>query len=160
MIGKRSRAHLFGCVLAISLLLPAIAEEGGRGLGQTKSEPPQTDKPAAWRRGSVTVSPCGKCDGITYPAVLTVYADFNGEGKKQGFLAGKYRADRGELRGVGNDTISSLLVHEGYIARLCQDEGDGRGAGRCQDFAAGQHNVPDELENATSFIWVWKVRTR
>jgi hypothetical protein len=88
---------------------------------------------------------------------VTVYSDFNGEGRIQGYDTGKYRADEGGLDGVGNDSISSLSVESGYTVQLCQNEGDGSGDGDCWDFEPGRQNVPDEFDNQTSFIWVqWK----
>jgi hypothetical protein len=158
MITTRTRTYLQGCILAISLIIPIMAEEVERIPGSGKrsfAEPTQPKK--RWRRASFD---CGKCDSGVITAPVTVYADRDGggEGKIQGFKPGIHRADRGGLREVGNDTISSLVVEEGYVARLCQDEGNGRGAGQCQEFASGQHNVSAEMDNQTSFISVRKKR--
>jgi len=99
---------------------------------------------------------CSKCDdgrSVSAPVIVYEHPDF--QGRHQGFRPGSYRADRGQLDEVGNDTISSLKVADGYTARLCQHEGDdGRGAGVCQTFGPGQHNVSDELNDETSFIEV------
>lgn len=155
MARNGSRMYLRGFILAISLITPIVAEESERipGPARRASVELRQTKKSRWRR---YVFSCEKCDGTSAP--VTVYADYDGEGKMQGYREGRYRADRGALNEVGNDTISSLAVEEGFMVRLCQDEGTGRGAGRCRDFAAGQHNVPDEMDNETSFIWVWSVR--
>src|SRR5262245_20472582 len=160
MIKLRSRAYMQGCGLAISLIVPLLAAEGVKILGKASqyfTEPTQISRPARWQRARFIGACCGKCDCKGVPAYVTVYADHNGEGKMQGFIEGRYRADHGDLKEVGNDTISSLAVENGYMVRLCQHEGDGEGAGICRDFAAGRYNVPDELDDETSFIWVWKV---
>jgi hypothetical protein len=156
MIRTRGGTYLQGCILSIFLIIPIMAEVGRISGSAKRSFGEQTPtRKTRWRRASFD---CGKCDGGTINAAVTVYADRDGNGKMQGFKLGKYRADRGHLNKVGNDTISSLAVEEGYTVRLCQHEGDGNGAGKCQDFAAGQQNVPDELDDQTSFILVRRSR--
>ncbi|MCI0609532.1 MAG: hypothetical protein L0Z71_10785 [Anaerolineae bacterium] len=148
-------------MLAILLIGPLITAEGSKRQGQASqsfTEPTQTSRPARWQRARFGGGSCAKCEEGDLS--VTVYADRDGQGKMQGFTPGRYRADRGHLDEVGNDTISSLAVEDGYRVRLCQHEGDGKGAGMCRDFAAGQHNVPDEMDDETSFIWVWEVRSR
>lgn len=160
MITLKRRVGWQTCILTISLIIPAILKEADSMPGPVKhsfGDPTQT----AWIRAHRIVGggSCEKCDspsGIQY-AVVTVYADPDGLGKMQGYYQpGKYRADRGQLNRVGNDSISSLRVEDGYRVRLCQHEGDGEGAGKCQDFAAGRYNVSDEMNDETSFIWVWR----
>ena len=157
MIRIRVRGGLQSCMLAMLLIVPVLATGSILGpVTRTFAEPAQDTWRRAWRDIG---SGCAKCDSpikIQY-AVVTVYESQNGQGKIQGYYgAGKYRADQGQLNKVGNDAISSLRVEPGYRVRLCQSEGNGNGAPQCQDFPAGQHNVPDEMNDQTSFIWVWK----
>jgi hypothetical protein len=163
MTTLKRRVYLRGCILAVSLIVPMIAEEGSSMPGLAKqsfAEPEQTAKPAAWRRVRFSGGGCPKCDSPSRGRIapVTVYSDFNGEGRIQGYDPGKYRADEGDLDRVGNDSISSLSVEPGYVVQLCQNEGDGSGDGDCWDFEAGRQNVPDEFDNQTSFIWVRRKR--
>jgi len=161
MIKLKRLVYLVGCILGVSLIVPMIAREGVGMPGEAKrsfAEPQETPKPAKWRRVRFTGATCPKCDSSIKYAAVEVYSDYDGQGRMQGYLPGKYRADEGKLNKVGNDAVSSVQVEEGYIVRLCQHEGDGNGAGKCLDFAEGQHNLPNEMDNETSFIWVWAVR--
>lgn len=167
MTGLKKRGYLRGCILAVSLIVPMIAEEGGSMPGQAKqsfAEPAQTAKPPAWRRVRFSGGGCPKCDNpgagtsTERIAPVTVYSDFNGEGRIQGYDVGKYSANKGELKQVGDDSISSLSVEPGYVVQLCQSEGNGDGAGTCLDFEAGRRNVPNEFDNQASFIRVRKKR--
>jgi hypothetical protein len=160
MTRQKKQDSLRGCILAALLIVPVIAGEGGSIPAQAKqffAEPGQTARPPAWRRVRFGGGGCDKCDtpgaGEGRIAPVTVYSDFNGEGKTQGFGLGRYRASKGELNGVGNDSISSLSVEPGYTVQLCQSEGNGDGAD-CLDFEAGRRNVPNEFDNRASFIRV------
>jgi hypothetical protein len=155
MIETKKRPGWQGCLLAVSFIVTITAGDAkttSSAADSLRAAPMQTQ--VRWRRH--TFASCERCDGVTAP--VTVFADRDGKGKMWGYRTGRYRADRGDLKEVGNDTISSLAVLDGFMVRLCQDEGDGRGAGRCEDFAAGEHNVSDEMDNETSFIWVWHVK--
>jgi hypothetical protein len=163
MTTLKRRLYLRGSILAVLLIVPMIAEEGGNTPGQAKesfAEPGQTARPAAWKRVRFTGGTCPKCDTPTEGpiAAVTVYSDFNGEGRIQGYGIGRYRADEGKLNKVGNDSISSLGVEPGYVVQLCAHEGDGNGAGDCFDFEAGRQNVPAAFDNQTSFIKVRRKR--
>lgn len=154
------QAYLRSCILAILFITPMMAEESGPIFGEARQSSPelqQTPQPAKWRRVRFSGGTCTHCARGFLP--VTVYSDHDGEGTVQGYAVGKYRADEGKLGTVGNDAISSLQVAEGFMVRLCQDEGDGEGAGTCLDFAEGQHNVPDEMDNEASFVSVWRIET-
>lgn len=154
--------RLSSYALSVLLITVSVTGEGGRIGGQERhavGEPTPTSPPARWRRGTYTTGSCPTCEGVTHKALVTVFSDYDGQGKLQGYYeVGRYRADQGQLSRVGNDTVSSLRVEDGFAAKLCQDEGDGHGAGKCETFGPGDHNVSDEMDNETSFIWVfeWK----
>jgi hypothetical protein len=72
---------------------------------------------------------------ISFP--VTVYEHVAFVGRNQGFIPGRYRADYGQLGRLPNDSASSLRVQRGYRVRLCENEGNGAGSGKCQEFKAG-----------------------
>ena len=81
---------------------------------------------------------------------VTVYADPNFSGSYQSFSAGVYRADRGDLNLVGNDSISSLRVPAGLRVQVCKDS-DGNGS--CGNFGPGDYPyVGDALNDIISYI--------
>ena len=71
------------------------------------------------------------------PFPVTVYEHSSFAGRNQGFVPGQYRADYGQLGKLPNDSASSLRVQKGFRVRLCENEGNGRGSGRCQEFREG-----------------------
>lgn len=73
-------------------------------------------------------------------------ADFGGA--SQSFAPGVYRADRGQLDGVGNDKISSIKIPFGMSVDVYEDVGDdGRGDGDHAYFDSGNHNYVGEDNN-------------
>lgn len=150
MSKRKTWIYLQGCTLAVLLGVPILAEPASTESGavtQPSNEFAQARK--KWRRGSFF---CGKCDEPTTLASVTVFELPNGRGKMQGFGEGKFYATA--LNEVGDDTISSLRVETGYTAKLCANN---NGGGACRDFQDGEHNVPAELDNKTSFMWVKKL---
>lgn len=88
---------------------------------------------------------------------VTVWQDVGFSGKFQGFGPGRYRADKGQLGNLPNDSASSLRVLQGFSARLCENEGTGSGAPRCQTFPAGWYSLkfpPAGVADQVSFIGV------
>jgi len=88
---------------------------------------------------------------------VTVYEDINYSGKSQAYGAGIYRADKSQLGSLPNDSASSLRVAKGFIVRLCENEGDGKGGGLCEVKGAGAHQLqwgPGSLADKVSFIQV------
>jgi len=88
---------------------------------------------------------------------VTVYEDINYSGKSQAYGAGIYRADKSQLGSLPNDSASSLRVAKGFIVRLCEHEGDGKGGGLCEVKGAGSHQLqwgPGGLADKVSFIQV------
>lgn len=156
MIRRKQQTLFWGCILAVSFIVPVLAQEpqlGSETLELSASEPAQ----ARWRRARRNIgASCEKCDSPgEESAVVTLFEHPGGQGKFQGlYRAGKYRGDRGALNGVGNNTISSLRVEAAFTVRLCDSEGDGNGSGRCEEFGPGQHNVPGDMDNLTSFALV------
>lgn len=69
-------------------------------------------------------------------APVTAYAGRSLTGASQTFDPGTYRADRGQLDGVGNDAIRSLSVASGYRVVGCTDEG----GSTCTTVNAGDTN--------------------
>lgn len=156
MIRIKLRAQFWGCILAMSLIAPVLAQEPQLSLETLElstSEPAQTK----WRRARRNIgADCSKCDSPgEQSAAVTLFEHPGGQGKLQGLYGpGKYRGDRGALNGVGNNAISSLRVEPRFTVRLCESEGDGNGSGRCEEFGPGQHNVTNEMDNLTSFASV------
>jgi hypothetical protein len=91
---------------------------------------------------------------------VTVYEHINFAGRSQSFAPGKYRADGGQLGNLPNDSASSLRVTKGYRVRLCENEGKGNGAGRCQEFGEGSFQLKGVREGGigdiVSYIYVFK----
>jgi len=88
---------------------------------------------------------------------ISVYEGGNFRGRTQNFyLRGErsvYRVDRGDFRGVGNDTISSFRIPRGVIVRMCDDDGSDRGGGVCREYEAGDYREIDrDLQNRVSYI--------
>jgi glucose/arabinose dehydrogenase len=85
---------------------------------------------------------------------VKVYSEPNFGGVSQSFptTSGVYKANQGQLKIVGNDSISSLSVPTGTVVRLCQHET----GGRCRDYSAGDYKNLKEgnLDNMASFIEV------
>jgi hypothetical protein len=77
-------------------------------------------------------------------------------GTSQSFEVGVFRADREDLSQIGNDTISSLKVAEGYKVKVCQSEGDGQGTDGCETYTAGNYPTVG-LDNIISLLVVSKV---
>ena len=158
MIRIRIQRGLRSCMFAMLLIMPVMAAGAIVGSVSHAFAGPVQE---AWRRAfrNIGSGGCAKCDSpssVQY-AVVTVYENPNGQGKIQGYYRdGKYRADRAQLKTVGDKAISSLRVEPGYKVRLCQSAGTGDGASPCEDFSPGQHNVSDQMNDQTSFIWVWK----
>lgn len=83
---------------------------------------------------------------------VVVYDQRDGQGRSQAFDIGVYRNDRRQLGTIGNDRATSVEVPTGYRVRFCDNEGRGNGAGRCEEFGAGYHNL--RYSNTASFIRV------
>jgi len=76
---------------------------------------------------------------VSFP--VTVYEHVKLGGRSQGFGEGRFRADYGQLGALPNDTASSVRVIKGYRVRLCENEGDGKAAGRCEEYGEGTFNL-------------------
>jgi len=84
---------------------------------------------------------------------VIVYDGMNFDGAQQGFGIGSFRADLGQMNGIGNDTISSLRVEPGFRVRLCEHEGNGNGDGECSEFGSGSYVLAGGSQNDNvSFI--------
>lgn len=75
------------------------------------------------------------------PFPVTVYEHANSLGRSQTFGEGKFRADYGQLGKLPNDAASSVKVAKGYRVRLCENEGDGKAIGRCEEYGEGAFNL-------------------
>lgn len=82
---------------------------------------------------------------------VVVYENTGFTGRSQAFPVGVYRADRGNLNIIGNDTISSLRVPEGLFVTLSQNET----GGLSRQYNSGDYSyVGDDLDNQTSLLKV------
>ncbi|WP_373525000.1 sorbosone dehydrogenase family protein [Nostoc sp.] len=87
------------------------------------------------------------------PLEVKVYLHSNFNGVSQSFPAspGVYKANKGDLNIVGNDTISSLTVPPGTVVRVCQHET----GGLCREYSAGDYEyVGNDLNDIISYIEV------
>ena len=75
------------------------------------------------------------------PFPVTVFEHANSGGRSQTFGEGKYRADYGQLGKLPNDAASSVRVIKGYRVRLCENEGEGKSSGRCEEYGEGTFNL-------------------
>lgn len=97
---------------------------------------------------AISIPPNGN---IITQQLVKVYQHANFGGRSQRFSPGVYRADRGDLNIVGNDTVSSLQVPAGLVARVCEHED----AGLCREYGPGDHDyVGDDLNDKISYIVV------
>lgn len=90
----------------------------------------------------------------TGPIAVILYSDRNQRGDQQAFGVGIYRADRGQMSGIGNDKASSIFVPRGLRARICEGEGRGMGGLRCEEYGAGSYNL--RFNDSASWIRVWR----
>ncbi len=85
-------------------------------------------------------------------APVRAYASTDSSGPRQDLGRGVFRAARGHLADVGNDTISRLEVADGYKV-LARDDSDGDGA--CRLLGPGSHDLGDTpLGDEISFLQV------
>jgi hypothetical protein len=75
------------------------------------------------------------------PFPVTVYEHVNSGGRAQSFGEGKFRADMGQLGKLPNDSASSVKVTKGFRVRLCENEGEGKATGRCEEYGEGTFNL-------------------
>ena len=75
------------------------------------------------------------------PFPVTVFEHANSGGRSQTFGEGRYRADYGQLGKLPNDSASSVKVTKGYRVRLCENEGEGKAIGRCEEYGEGTFNL-------------------
>jgi hypothetical protein len=75
------------------------------------------------------------------PFPVTVYEHVNSGGKSQTFGEGKYRADYKQFGNLANDSASSVKVMKGYRVRLCENVGEGKSVGRCEEYGEGTFNL-------------------
>jgi hypothetical protein len=92
---------------------------------------------------------------------VTVYKDIRFEGRRKPgsiigidtFAPGTYDAVTG-LKGVENDTVSSMVVPPGLEARLCSDSG---GRGKCRTFRGNVSFVGPDMNDLMSWLQVTTV---
>lgn len=94
----------------------------------------------------------------THLMPLTVWEEAGYAGRRQGFVAGRYRADRGQFGSLLNDRAAAIHVASGFRVRLCENEGGGKGAGVCEEHSEGWYALKsrsqDGVADGVSFIEV------
>jgi hypothetical protein len=75
------------------------------------------------------------------PFPVTVFEHVNSTGRSQTFGEGRFRSDYNQLGNLPNDTASSVKVSKGYRVRLCENVGDGKAVGRCEEYGEGTFNL-------------------
>lgn len=80
-------------------------------------------------------------DRYRIPFPVSVYEHANSSGKSQTFGEGKFRFDYGQLGKLPNDSASSVQVTKGFRVRLCENEGEGKAVGRCEEYGEGTFNL-------------------
>jgi hypothetical protein len=83
---------------------------------------------------------------------VTVYEDRDYTGRSQQFGIGRYLNGYGQFGELRNDKASSVVVDRGFRVRLCENEGDGRGSGRCEEYTEGRYNL--RYNDSASYIEV------
>ena len=83
---------------------------------------------------------------------VTVYDDRNYRGAVQSFGPGIYMNSARQLGTIRNDEASSVVVERGYKVRFCENEGSGRGDGKCEEYTEGRYNI--RLNDEASYIEV------
>ncbi len=91
--------------------------------------------------------------GPGFNAVVTVYSERNQRGDRQTFGVGTFRNDRNQLGNIKNDDATSISVPRGMRARVCSDDGNAWGGGRCDEYGPGNYNL--RVNDEMSFITVW-----
>ncbi len=86
--------------------------------------------------------------------LVIVYSDPDQGGDQQGYDVGTYRNDLRTLGNIKNDDAGSVFVPRGYRVRICDSEGGGRGAGRCEEYGSGTRNL--RYNDRMSYIRVWR----
>ena len=75
------------------------------------------------------------------PFPVTVYEHANSLGRSQTFSEGKFRVDYGQFGKLPNDSASSVKVAKGFRVRLCENVGEGKAMGRCEEYGEGTFNL-------------------
>ena len=75
------------------------------------------------------------------PFPVTVFEHVNSTGRSQTFGEGRFRSDYKQLGTLPNDTASSVKVSKGYRVRLCDNVGDGKATGKCEEYGEGTFNL-------------------
>ena len=75
------------------------------------------------------------------PFPVTVFEHVNSTGRSQTFGEGRFRSDYKQLGNLPNDAASSVKVSKGYRVRLCENVGDGKAVGRCEEYGEGTFNL-------------------
>jgi hypothetical protein len=83
---------------------------------------------------------------------VTVYEDRNARGRSQSFGIGRFLNAGGQLGNLRNDKASSVVVERGFRVRLCDSEGNGDGAGRCETYNEGTYNLQND--DSVSYVEV------
>lgn len=79
-----------------------------------------------------------------------LYRDPNLNGVSQAFGPGRFPVS--SLSVVGNDTTSSVLVHEGVSTRICSDDPYATVGGTCGTFLESALTLASNLDNRTSWL--------
>lgn len=96
----------------------------------------------------------GSGGGIGSYDVVVVYSESNQRGEQQTFGVGTFRNDLNQFGSIRNDDATSISVPRGYRVRICENEGGGRGGGRCEEYGQGQRNL--RYNDTMSWIRVWR----
>lgn len=85
---------------------------------------------------------------------VKVFSEKNQGGDEQTFGIGSYRNNRSQLGNIKNDDATSIIIPRGLRARVCESEGSGNGAGRCEEYGPGAYNL--RYNDVMSYIRVWR----
>lgn len=95
-----------------------------------------SDADEAWR------TECQKfINRYKIPFPVTVFEHVNSGGRSQSFGEGRFRVDLGQFGKFPNDSASSVKVAKGFRVRLCENEGEGKATGRCEEYGEGTFNL-------------------
>ncbi len=78
----------------------------------------------------------------------------DGSGQSQDIPAGAYTVNGRQLGGTPDKPPElSVSVAKGFAAKFCEEQGNGDGGGKCEEFTEGVHNLQSANFN---FIKVWE----